>query len=223
MSDEAVPCVWGVGTSRTLRAHWALCELGVEYAWRNIIPRTDSMQSPDFLAVSRRGKVPILQHGELTIGESGAIVLYLVDRFADRAVLAPPAATPERARFHDRFLFALSELDGPLYVIRRHAGLGEIYGESKVAVEAARDYFVRQAELANGWLDDGDYAFGERFSAVDIVLASCTAWAQVVGIGLPDALASHLARCRKRPALEQAFANNFPPEALAVLDPGRVD
>src|SRR5215469_18883206 len=32
--------LWGVGTSRTLRAHWALHELGLDYECRPILPRT---------------------------------------------------------------------------------------------------------------------------------------------------------------------------------------
>ncbi|MCP4040229.1 MAG: glutathione S-transferase family protein [bacterium] len=223
MSEDPAPRVWGVGTSRTLRAHWTLCELGIDYEWRDILPRTESMHDPVFLERSRRGKVPILEHGQLVIGESGAIVLYLVDRYRDRTALAPPPATPERARFNDRFLFTLTELDSPLYIIRRHAGLPDVYGESPVAVRSAREYFERQAQVAASWLEPEGHALGGEFSAADLMLASCTAWAQIVAIALPDPLADHLARMRERPGFVKAFANNFPPEALAALTPGRVD
>ncbi len=30
--------IWGVGTSRTLRPHWALAELGLEYESREVLP-----------------------------------------------------------------------------------------------------------------------------------------------------------------------------------------
>jgi glutathione S-transferase len=32
--------LWGVGTPRTLRTHWALHELGLDYECRPILPRT---------------------------------------------------------------------------------------------------------------------------------------------------------------------------------------
>src|SRR6202030_2735644 len=32
--------LWGVGTSRTLRAHWAMHELGLDYECHPILPRT---------------------------------------------------------------------------------------------------------------------------------------------------------------------------------------
>ncbi len=199
-----------------------LCELGLEYETREIVPRTDSMNDPDFLEVSRRGKVPILEDGELVIGESGAIVFHLADRYREHATLAPEPATDARARFDDLCLFTLTELDAPLYVIRRHEGLPEIYGESPAAVDSAREYFLRQAGEPEARLSDGrPYLLGEDFSAADLLLASCLGWARFVDVALPEALEGHLARCSAREAFERARDRNFPPAAMAMLLRGR--
>ena len=221
MAQLPVPILWGVGTSRTIRAHWVLCELGVEYETREIIPRTDSMNDPAFLSVSTRGKVPILQHGALTLGESGAIVLYLADRYSDRLTLTPEPSTTERARFDEMYSFIMTELDAPLYVIRRHEGLPDIYGASQTAVDAARDYFLRQANVIETWLASGPYLLGEKFSAVDILAASCAMWAQFIGIDLPARLAEYLAGISARDGAKQAFQNNFTPKAMAELSKNR--
>lgn len=212
------PVVWGVGTSRTIRAHWALCELGIDYQTREIIPRTPSMDDPEFLQRSTRGKVPILEHGDLTIGESAAIIFYLADRYRDRLSLTPEPGTETRARFDEMCFFILMELDGPLYVIRRHQGLPEIYGASKTAVDAARQYFLRQTQVVEEWLTDaGPYLMGDAFGAADILLGSCESWARFIGIELPPKLAAHLETVSSREGFKQAFANNFPPAALAEL------
>ncbi|MDP6977236.1 MAG: glutathione S-transferase family protein [Myxococcota bacterium] len=216
-TSDAAPCVWGVGTSRTLRAHWTLCELAVDYTWQEIIPRTESMDAPAFREVSQRGKVPILEHGRLVIGESGAIMLHLADHYRDRAVLAPPPETAERAVFHDRFIFTLMELDAPLYIIRRHEGLADVYGESKVAAASAREYFLRQSGVVCEWLEETGFVFGASWSAADIMLATCTAWAELVGIELAPPLAKHLEAARARDAFGLAAQRNFPPAALAML------
>lgn len=218
MSETAVRRVWGVGTSRTMRAHWMLCELDLPYESREIIPRTESMRDPDFMRLSPRGKLPLLEDGDVTIGESGAIVFHLADRYRERAVLAPPPATPERARFDELCLFTLMELDAPLYIIRRHGGLPEVYGESPVAVASARDYFLRSSEEIERRLADGrPHLLGRDFTAADLLLATCTRWATVVGIGLCEKLESHLARCESRPGCRAALENNFPPAALQAL------
>jgi glutathione S-transferase len=211
--------VWGIGTSRTLRPHWMLCELGLEYETRAIIPRSETMNDPAFRKVSGRGKVPILEHGELMIGESGAIVFYLADRFRERLTLAPLPATTERARFDEMCIFILMELDAPLYVIRRHEGLPEIYGASQTAVDAARAYFSRQTSVIEGWLEnaEGSYLTGEHFSAADLLLATCSSWGRFVGIELSQPLSDHLALVTAREGFRKAFERNFTPEALAML------
>lgn len=210
--------VWGIGTSRTIRPHWALAELGLEYETREIIPRTASMEHPEFLAVSRRGKVPILEHDDLVIGESGAILSWLADCFRDRAELAPPAGTAERARFDDLCLFILTELDARLYTVRMHEGLHDVYGEAPQATKAAREYVARQSgEMARRLGDDRPYLMGDAFSTADILLGSCLAWAQFIGSELPPVLADYQARLTGRDAFQRAFRTNFTPEAMAAL------
>jgi glutathione S-transferase len=211
--------VWGIGTSRTMRPHWMLSELGLEYETREILPRTASMDDPDFKALNQRGKVPVFQQDDLVIGESGAIVLHLGERHRDRADLLPLAGSPERAAFDDLFLFALMELDAPLYVIRRHAGLPDVYGESPVAVEAAGQYFQRQVAVMDRRLADGrPYLMGSAFSAADILLSTCLSWAGFVKLDFPGRLQDYQARICGREAYAQALKRNFPPGPAGVPD-----
>ena len=81
--------LWGVGTSRTLRPHWLLAELGLPYECREILPRSSSMQDPAFRALAPRGKVPILEDGGLVVGESGA-----GSPTADRTCWEKPSRSP---------------------------------------------------------------------------------------------------------------------------------
>lgn len=217
MGDSSLR-VWGVGTVRTLRPHWMLCELGLAYETREIIPRTDSMQDAGFLALSQRGKVPILEDGEVVIGESAAMVVHLADRHRDRACLAPEPATPERSRFDELCFFIMMELDAILYVIRRHEGLPETYGESKVACAAAREYFMRQArDIERGLADGRPHLLGDTFSGADLLLMTCLQWARLYGIQLSERLEAYSAAISERPALREAVAKNFPPAAVAAL------
>ena len=49
MAPEAMDglVLWGIGTSRTLRAHWALRELGLDYQSRPIQSRTGETKTPE--------------------------------------------------------------------------------------------------------------------------------------------------------------------------------
>src|SRR5262245_45507430 len=41
--------LWGIGSPRTLRAHWMLHELGLDYETRAIVPRSAAMEDPELL------------------------------------------------------------------------------------------------------------------------------------------------------------------------------
>ena len=66
--------LWGVSTSRTIRAHWALHELDLDFELRPILPRNGDTQTAEFTALSARQKIPLLQDDDLVLTESAAIV-----------------------------------------------------------------------------------------------------------------------------------------------------
>ncbi len=217
--------LWGIGSPRTLRVHWMLLELGLDYETRPVIPRTESMNDPELLRWTQRGKIPFFEDGEVRIGESGAILFYLADRYRERGWFAPERGTTARAEFDDLALFALMELDATsLYVVRRHEGLPEIYGEAPIACASARNYFLRQVSEIERRLADGrPYVLGDSFSAADILLVSCLAWAQFLSIPLADRLLAYRTHASAREAFALAMQVNFPPDVLAALSKGSAD
>ena len=66
------------GQVRDLRARWALEEAGIPYKTR-LLEQGDQ-DKPDYRALQPFGQVPILQDGDFTLFESGAIVLYIGER-----------------------------------------------------------------------------------------------------------------------------------------------
>ena len=56
--------LWGASTTRTMRPHWALHELGLEYETRMLAPRSGELQTPELRALNPREKVPFLQDGD---------------------------------------------------------------------------------------------------------------------------------------------------------------
>ena len=215
--------LWGIGSPRTLRAHWMLHELGLDYETRAIIPRSAEMDDPELLRFTQRRKIPFFEDGEIRIGESGAIVFYLADRYRERARLSPEPGTAARAAFEELTFFILMELDATaLYVLRRHEGLKDVYGDAPAACSAARDYFTRMAgEIERRLADGRPHLLGDSFSAADLLLTSCLVWAQFIAIPLAEPLVAYRDRIATRPAFGRAMAVNFPPEALAALASGR--
>jgi glutathione S-transferase len=208
-----VRTVWGIGTPRTVRVHWALTELRLDYDCKEIRPRGPSRNDPEFVALSKRFKVPFYTDDRVQIGESAAIVTYLADRHGGEVLAMPAPGTAERARLLDRTLFVMAEIDARVYTIRMHAdppmGLSETYGASSVAVDTAKQYVDRQLQEAARWLADGQrYAMGAQFGVIDILLVPCLDWALRYDMALPAPLGDYRDQVAQRPGYTAAMLRN---------------
>ena len=215
MPDELV--LWGVGTMRTHRTLWMAEELGLTYVHKPIQPRTGETREPGYLAINPRHKVPAMVHGEVVLTESAAILGYLAETFPAPHVMVPETAL-ERARMAEWQYFVMSELDANgLYSMRRHGALKAIYGDSPVAVDAGRAYFLHQLERMEERLRAASpFLMGEVFSSADILFTSCLDWAVAYDIGLPNYLEDYRASMGERPAYRRAHAANYPGKDVSI-------
>jgi glutathione S-transferase len=202
--------LWGVGTSRTMRAHWMLSELGLDYESRQIRSRTGQTSTDEFKGLNPRHKIPVLQHKSFVLTESAAIVQYLGETFSERGELHLPDNAEARAALNEWCYFIISELDaGSLYIVRRHEGLREIYGEAPVAVEAARAYFSHNLEAMEPKIASAQYLFGDRLSVADVLLMTCLDWAASSDIALPPRASDYRRRVQLRPGYHAELKRNF--------------
>lgn len=203
--------LWGAGTSRTMRAHWMLLELELQYEFEPIGSRTGETQTSEFKLLNPRHKIPVLRHGQFVLTESAAIIQYLSETFANPAQVYVPGDARDRARLNEWCYFVISELDASsLYIMRRHEGLRETYGEAPVAVEAAKNYFIHNLEaMASRVAEGGEYLFGSRLSAADILLMTCLDWAASADIPLSETFSSYRRRVAQRSAYRAALERNF--------------
>ena len=220
MSDTPDLTLWGVGTSRTVRPHWAMHELGLAYTIKPIGPRTGETKTAEYTKLNPRQKIPLLQDGDFRIGESAAIVAYLSRMYSTPERSLIPESTRDYAAWLEWCFFIVTELDSTsLYVMRRHRAdaLGPIYGVAPEVVAQAAEYFraqLRHVEVALG--DGRHFLMGDRFSSADILLATCLDWAIAYGVGICDNARPYLDRIQGREAYQRAVAANVP---LAPITP----
>jgi glutathione S-transferase len=202
--------LWGVGTSRTMRAHWMLHELGLDYESRPVQSRSGKLLEEEFKRLNPRYKIPVLQHDSFVLSESAAIIQYLGETFRRPEAVYLPSDPVGRAALNEWCYFIMTELDaGSLYVMRRHEGLAQIYGEAPTAVVSAKTYFSHNLEAMEEPIVRAPYLFGERISAADILLMSCLDWALSAEIVIPATLLDYRNRIVLRPAYQAAFEKNF--------------
>ncbi len=205
--------LWGAGTSRVMRVHWALLELGLEYVCEPVGSRTGETATEAFGRLNPRRKIPVLEDGELVLTESAAIVTYLGERYGTPRMRLFPGSIEARARYYEWCSFISMELDATsLYVLRRHEFLPEIYGDSPEAIESARAYFDRMIDAAAEIVDPNrPYLLGEDFTGVDILMTTCLDWALRYGRTIPEVFAAYRERTTARPAFAAADAANALP------------
>ena len=113
--------LYGFGPTRSLRALWGLKELGAEFEFEVVNLLAGENQRPEFLRLNPAGKLPVLVDGDLVITESAAIVLYLAEKYPQSKLL--PADLKTRAQVYRWVMFAMTELEQPLWRITRHTAL----------------------------------------------------------------------------------------------------
>ena len=205
--------LWGVGTSRTIRAHWALIELNLSYKTEIIRTRTTDTETAAFKSVNPRQKIPVLQDGTLTMGESAAIVTYLAEGYSTEQVSLIPDNPKARAKYFEWMSFICMELDATsLYVLRRHWSLPEIYGDSPIANKASEEYFNRMITAADKLKNPKQkYLLETGFSGVDILMTTTLKWALDYNQKIPTNFMEYLDHMGNRPGYISALeANKMP-------------
>ena len=185
--------------TRALRAAWMLEELGVPYE-RVLIDIRDpaAKADPAFRAVSPMGKVPALEDGPVRLWDSGAICIYLADRYP-AAGLAPTIADPARGAYLQWVLYTNAVIE---------PAMAEKFSNAQVSTGAhGWGSYDSMLDLLRQGIAEGPWVLGARFSAADVLLGTSCGFLIQFGLVKDDPLlAAYLARCEARPAYQRAAA-----------------
>jgi glutathione S-transferase len=200
--------LYGFGPTRSLRALWGLKELDVDFEFVPVNLRAGDNRRPDFLRLNPAGKVPVLVDGDLVVTESAAIILYLAEKYPEKGLM--PADLKQRAQVYRWMMFAVTELEQPLWRITRHTML---YPEDKRLpqdVALARQEFVTMAAILDRHLEGRQFIVGDGITIADCVTAYLIDWANEQHLidDYPQ-LRSYLERMYARPAAPQRIAEAF--------------
>jgi glutathione S-transferase len=73
--------LYGGVRSRASIVQWYLEELGVPYEFVLLDMQAGAHRQPDYLAINPMGKVPAIVDGDFKLAESGAILVYLAQKY----------------------------------------------------------------------------------------------------------------------------------------------
>ncbi|MBA4492354.1 glutathione S-transferase family protein [Paracoccus sp. S1E-3] len=192
------------GFVRDIRVRWAAEELGLPYqiATVPVYPKTDAHRD-----MQPFGQVPMIVDDDLTLFESGAIVLHL----AENTDLLP---ADQRAQIAQWLIAALNSVEPVIsaWTLTRLAGrMPQIFGppSSPEVVEHLRKNMDGRLAALERILAGRNWIAGE-FSAADILLAD-TLRVAAAEDALTDypALTAYVDRATARPAFQRAMADHM--------------
>lgn len=190
-----------------LATHIALHEAGADFDVVVLDFAASQQQSPAYLAVNPRGRVPALVTPEGTLTETPALLAFIAQRFP-QAQLAP---------LDDAFAFAKlqafhSWLASTVHVSHAHKRRGARWADDPATHEAMRakvpQNMTAHAEVMEAALEPGPYVLGDRFSVADAYLYTIAGWLEGDGVDMArfPRLQAHQVLVGERPAVKKALA-----------------
>jgi glutathione S-transferase len=196
--------------TRSMRVRWMLQELEVPFEATTINLLRGEHTRADYLRINPAGKLPTLIDDDVVLTESVAIVLYLGQKYPAKGLV--PSDIRERAQLDRWLMFAVTELEQPLWRIARNANLYPPEKRLPRDMDNARDDFTAMIAVLNEHMTRRPYVMGDKVSAVDFVMAHTLDWANEVEL-LSDTpqlrayIERMFARPKAPPRIAQALAN----------------
>lgn len=198
-----------LGRSQSERIVWLCEELAIDYDLK-VYDRSPLYAPPELKKLHPLEAAPIITDGDVTLGESGAIMEYILVKFGEGKLVVGPAE-----KNYADYLFWLHFANGTLQpsmsrnMFMRFAQLPADNQIMKAAV-SRREHAIG---LINTRLKDNDWLAGTEFTAADIMtVVSLT----TIRLFMPYNLESYpnvityLKRVGARPAYKQAMAKGDP-------------
>nr|WP_229640101.1 glutathione S-transferase family protein [Waterburya agarophytonicola] len=178
--------LYGGARSRASIVQWYLEELSIPYEFVLLDMATGEHLKPEYLAINPMGKVPALEDGEVKLWESGAILLYLAEKYGKAGT-----SIEERSIREQWVLFANSTLSTGLFI------------------EASREKDVpRLLTSLSKILEQTPYILGSEFTVVDVAVGSILAYVPImlpIDLSPYPIIVDYIKRMNQRPAFEKTI------------------
>jgi glutathione S-transferase len=155
------------------RARIGLAETGAPFEKREVNLLAGEQKSPQYRKIHPLGRVPTLDDNGVIIWESGAILLYLADKFPQAGLM--PKALPERGYVYQWLTFGETNIHaylGPMgfQMMRRTPE-----SRDQTILERGRKRMPEVLEVLDRQLEGKDYIVG-AFSIAD---CACAPWLEL--------------------------------------------
>jgi len=200
-----------LGHSQSERIVWLCEELGLSYELQRYERRKDNrLGPPEYKALHPMGSAPVITDGKLVLGESGAIVEYLIASYGEGR-LTVQRGEPNFAQYLYWFHFANGTLQPLVLQVRSLERVDPT--EQNAVLQAAKTRFNLVFSVIDRRLGEMPYLAGSEFTAADIMtvftLTTMRLFKPYDLSPWPNVL-SYLQRIGARPAYQRAMRKSDP-------------
>lgn len=195
--------LWHCQNARSLRALWALEEMGLDYELE-VIPFPPRFLHEGYLDVNMLGTVPYFVDGETHMTESSAICHYLVDKY-QRYDFGLKPDHPEFGAYLNWLYHSDATLTFPQTIFLRYTQLEPDESKAQVGTDY-RKWYLARLRMLNAHLADHEFLCDQRFTIADIAIGYALFLGQTLDIDKdykPQTL-DYLERLKSRDGFQRA-------------------
>lgn len=192
---------------RSDRVRWLIEEIGLEYRNHYLKRKEGELSSPQYLALNPTGRVPTVVDNGRVIFESGAICLYLADKYRHVKSLAPAIDAEDRADYVQWMVWSVASLECVVARMFTHVNNDQEKEQTHAFVKAQCEVLKK---ALNPILEKQDYILKSGFSAADIMLAAVIPGAWDFLVEPNPAIKSYMNRLMQRAAAVKAGVFEIP-------------
>jgi len=195
-----------------LASHIALQEAGAAYTAERLDFKSNQQNSPEYLAINPKGRVPSLVTDRGILTETPAMLAFIAQSFP-QAKLAPS---------DDAFEFAKvqafnSYLCSTVHVAHAHKGRGYRWATEEASFADMKRMIPKSMAACFSLIERGmlrgPWVMGEQYTICDAYLFTLAGWLEgdSVDIASFPKVADHFKRMRERPAVQKVLAEEMAP------------
>ena len=192
-------------STRAGRVAWLLEELNMQYELE-VLPFTkEGLKSPEHRARHSLGRVPVIEDGDISIFESGAIIQYILDKYGEKK-LKPSIESNEYPYYLQWLHYCEGMVMPPMNQIVVQTVLLPPDRRDETVLNQAKNLLSKSLNPVNSNLNDKDYLIGD-FSAADCMLGHSCYMANKLGAVNDDMenIKRYVADIESRPAFKKAI------------------
>jgi len=181
--------LYGGARSRASIIEWYLTELNVPFEFVQLDMQAGEHRQAPFLEINPVGKVPAIVDGDLKLWESGAIMLYLAEKYGGVASLE------ERSTLNQWINYANATM-GP-----------EVFSET-----TREKSLPRHMEVLDTLLAKQPWLMGDEFSVADVAVGALLSYIPLMlkaDLSPYPAVMGYLKRIAERPAFHKAITSKY--------------